>query len=380
MVPISNSDIELPRNLYDEQLHEDNESLPPSLPSLEATPVAYLIVKTRLVRAFARVLKEVNRKSIMPYERILELDKGLRRIYSDIPDLYKMKPMAAQQEDSLQLVRCRFVLASVHYKSLCVLHSRFLHDAYRSPQYMYSQRVCLESAMSLLTFQAVQHQELAIGGRLSRLSRYQTSLTSHDYLLAAAILCAELSLRLKSQGDPFPYSGEPRIEALLEAIERSAAIWSQTRDQSIEAYKASDVLGMLSRRFRRTKTKQTNQARTALSLPTTDTSLQRLNEAESSKTSPNAQTGPRYEQIQRKTIIADPSTDSSFASHPEWDISEGDLTLPSEQLVRIQPKILPFIYQTCLQDSISDWADPTSFDFGDPFSFLSSLNTTEDQT
>ena len=349
MVSISNSDVELPRNLHDEQLYEDIASLPSSLPSLEATPVAYLIIKTCLVRAFARVLKEGNRKGTMPYERVLEMDKGLRQIYVDIPDIYKMKPMAAQQEDSLELVRCRFVLASVHYQSLCILHSRFLHHAHRSPQYMYSQRVCLESAMSLLTFQAVQQQELLIGGRLSRLSRYQTSLTSHLYLLAATILSGEISLRLKSQRDPYPYSSEPRIEAMLEATERSAAIWSQMRDQSIEAYKASDVLGMLSKRFRRTKMKQTNQVQTASSLPTAEASLRESTEAKFETTPPSSQPGPRREQTQRGTILSDPVVKSSFvSSQPELDAFEGGFTFPLEQQVCIQPKMLPFVHQTSL--------------------------------
>ena len=341
MVKISNSDVGLPRNLYDEQLHEDRASLPPSLPSSEATPVAYLINKTRLVRAFAKVLKEANRKDIMPYERVLELDKGLRQLYAHIPDMYKMRPMVAQQEDSLQLVRSRFVLAATHYKSLCILHSRFLHHAQRSPQYMYSRRVCLESAMSLLRFQAVQQQELAIGGRLSKLSRYQTSLTSHDYLLAATILCAEISLSLKSQCDPYPYSGEPRIEAMLEAIERSANIWSQIRDQSIEAYKASDVLGMLARKFRCIETKQTDEARLAMSLPIAEASLP--GSIAASTATPNAQPRLRYEQTQRETTPADPSTDSSFASRAELDIFEGDLALPLEEQVFIKRRVLPFI-------------------------------------
>jgi hypothetical protein len=82
------------------------------------------------------------------------------------------------------------------------------------------------------------------------LAKYMTSLTTHDYLLAATILCTELSLDREKQVFPYTLTGPTRDE-IIEAVERSADIWSQMRDESIEAYKASDVLGMLLKKLRR---------------------------------------------------------------------------------------------------------------------------------
>ena len=247
MIKISKSDENFPRNIHDDaNFHEGCTELSRARPDSETTPISYLIAKTRLAFAFAGALEEVNRTDTkLPYDRVLAIDKELRQTYDNIPEHFKLRAMSEQLLDPVPLIAARFTLANIHHKSLCVVHSRFLEAARINDRYCYSRRVCLESAMTLLNFQAIQHQEFTGDGNKRSLAKYQTSLTTHDFLLAATIVCAELFLDQGWGAFAYRTRAGPTREELTVALDRSADIWSKMRDQSIEAYKASDILGML---------------------------------------------------------------------------------------------------------------------------------------
>ncbi len=239
-----------PRNIYDnEAFDEDCTSLPPSLPDSEPTQVSYLIAKSKLVFGFARVLDEITSSEAMSWERVLELDRELRNLYHNVPEYYKIGPLSSQ--DSLVLVSARFVLSSIHYKSLCVLHSRFLETSNIDDRFSYSRRVCLSSAISILRFQAIQNQNIPVDGRLRSLTHYQTSLTIHDYLLAATIITADLCSGQPAQSTA-GHRAAPGVYTrteMIKALSLSARIHASMRDQSVEAYKAADILEMLVKKF-----------------------------------------------------------------------------------------------------------------------------------
>ena len=165
MISLRMLEAPLPRNIHDDNsFNEDSITIPPALPDSEPTQISYLLAKTKLAFGFARALEEIDQASTMRWERILEIDRELRQIYDNVPDYYKIGQLSS--EDSLVLVSCRFVLSSIHHKSLCVIHSRFLEIARSDYRFMYSRRVCLSSAMSILRFQAIQNQEIPVDGRL----------------------------------------------------------------------------------------------------------------------------------------------------------------------------------------------------------------------
>lgn len=267
----------LPRNIHDdENFHEDTITLPPSLPDSEPTQISYLIAKTKLAFGFARAVKEINRPEPVKWERILEIDRELRTIYDNIPEHYKLGPLSSQ--DSLVLISSRFVLSSIHHKSLCVLHSRFLEIAKSDYRYLYSRRLCLSSAMTILRFQAIQNQEIPVDGCMRSLTNYQTSLAIHHYLLAATIISADLSSTSSDSQDaaeshrsnPQLMHGVPSRAELIKALATSARIFGQMRDQSMEAYKAADVLEMLVKKFEGAERSRTigTSNRTQASQPT----------------------------------------------------------------------------------------------------------------
>jgi hypothetical protein len=251
MVGLDQLESVLPRNLYDDSYNPNSSKLPAALPDCENTQISFLIAKTKLVHGFARALNEINGADIPQWERILQIDRQLRQIYENVPNHYKLGQLS--DRDSLVLVSARFVLASIHHKSLCVLHSRFLEVGKTNRKYLYSRRVCLNSAMSILRFQAIQNQEIPVDGRLRKLTSYQTSLAIHDYLLAATIICAELHSD-KSAGvfvNRQVSSGLPSRAEMLKALDLSARIFNQMGNKSMEAYKAADVLGMLVKKLER---------------------------------------------------------------------------------------------------------------------------------
>lgn len=248
-----------PLNLRDEDFDERCIALPQALPDSEATQISFLIAKSKLAFGFARAVENINSANSMQCRRVLEIDRELRDIYDSVPDHYKLGRLSS--EDSLILTSSRFVLSSIHHKSLCVVHSRFLEKGKTDPRYLYSRKVCLTSAMSLLRFQAIQNQKIPVDGHMRSLTNYQTSLAIHDYLLAATIISAELCSSLRRSNSAHQLSpGVPSQTEMIKALQLSAQIFSQMGDQSMEAYKAGDVLGMLTRKLRANDDKNSLQS------------------------------------------------------------------------------------------------------------------------
>jgi len=274
MIRIGDSDTELPRNIYDDEFDESCAELPPSRPASEATPISYMIAKGRLSFGFGRVLEEINGVVRQGYDEVLKIDRGLRDIYESIPDHLKLRPMTEQTLAPISLIMARFSLATVYHKSQCVLHRRFVRLAKNHNRYMHSRRTCLDSAMQLLNFQAVQHQQSRDRGRLRGLRNHVNSLTAHDYLLAATVVLMDLynhrsdkveadvntpstsvsggSISQNSESSNGPYV--PGLaytrDDMIKALEESRDIWNSNRDMSMEAYKASEVLNVLLQHFR----------------------------------------------------------------------------------------------------------------------------------
>ena len=269
MIRIGDSDTELPNNLFDDEFDEDSKVLPPSRPATEATPISYMIAKGRLSFGFGRVLEEINGVRRGGYDEILNIDRGLREIYEGIPEYLKLKPMREMSLAPISLIMARFSLATVYHKSQCVLHRRYMRQARGQNRFVFSRRTSLDSAMQLLSFQAIQHQASQERGRLRSVRSHVNSLTTHDFLLAATIVCMDLyNHREKPDNDVSTpntsVSGSGSIsqgsnasdggyctglsytrEELLKALEDSRDVWRSNRDLSIEAYKASELLNVL---------------------------------------------------------------------------------------------------------------------------------------
>jgi hypothetical protein len=103
--------------------------------------------------------------------------------------------------------------------------------------------------MELLEVQKLLHTELRKGRLRTRQSK-TSSLSSTDFLLSATLVSLDLYQGLQLQvsgrpsGDTYTW-GRERREEMMAALQRSKEIWDEMRDESMEAYKASSVLGVM---------------------------------------------------------------------------------------------------------------------------------------
>lgn len=257
MIRSGDCDTEVPRNVFDDELDEDMKTLPPSRPPTEATQVSYMIAKASMVFAFGKVIESLHSLSTSTYDDVIALDQNLRDARAEFPPHLRLRTIEDSMIDPGALVMQRFSLAILYHKGQCVLHRKFLTRARENNRYAHSRRTCVDSSMDLLRHQATLHYESLPGRRLHGMKVFTSSLTSHDFLLAAMIICldlwygAEADGAGRSSGDLYTWGLERRAD-MIQALEVSNNIWAETRDQSIEAYKASEILTIIIKKLKYT--------------------------------------------------------------------------------------------------------------------------------
>jgi hypothetical protein len=250
-------DTQAPRNLYDDELHEDMKELPASRPSFEATPMTYMIAKSKMTYKFGEIVERTGSLTNQPsYEETMSFDQQLRDIRASHPPLLQMRSFQDSARDPANLIMQRIGLELVYLRSIFVLHRRFIAKGRDNPRYAYSRRACIDASMEMLTHQATLHEEAQPGGRLRSVKWYISSLTTHDFMLAAMNVCmdlfhaAEAERRCRGNGqkpasDPSSPTttanvyAEDRRESMMRALEHCITIWESVREDSMEAYKAS---------------------------------------------------------------------------------------------------------------------------------------------
>ncbi|KAK5126921.1 hypothetical protein LTR85_008279 [Meristemomyces frigidus] len=275
MVRTDHIDTLSPRNLYDDELQEDMAALPPSRPTFEATPMSYMIAKSKMTFLFGRVVERTQSIGNPPsYEETMKFDAELQEARSMHPPLLQMRSFQESARDPANLIMQRLGLEMVYLRSLFVLHRRFIARGRENPRYAYSRRTCIDASMQLLDHQATLHAESQPGGRLRSVKWYISSLTTHDFLLAAMLVCLDLyhtaeaerrgsSRRstlqhANSQSSPTSQNSSPvtepyaedRREEMMRAVEHCITIWESVREQSMEAYKASIALRVMAEKLK----------------------------------------------------------------------------------------------------------------------------------
>lgn len=139
---------------------------------------------------------------------------------------------------------------SVYHKAQCVLHRRYLGGARENSRFTYSRRSCIDSAMELLRYQSMVHKEPGLAGHFRNRQNWVSSLRSTDFMLAATIVSLDLyyELQLQTAGRPSndTYTwGRDRREEMMAALQRSKDIWDELRDETLEAWKAGGMLGVM---------------------------------------------------------------------------------------------------------------------------------------
>ena len=257
MIRYDHIDAQSPRNLYDDEIYPDMKQLPPSRPNFEATPMSYMIAKSKMTFIFGRIVERTASITDPPsYEETMKFDQDLREARATHPPLLQMRAFQESARDPANLIMQRLGLEMVYLRSQFVLHRRFIARGRENPRFALSRRTCIDASMELLAHQATLHQESQPGGRLRSVKWYISSLTTHDFLLAAMLVCldlyhcAEAERRGRKPSSPSSpivedLYREDRRQEMLNAVEHCITIWESVREQSMEAYKASHALRVM---------------------------------------------------------------------------------------------------------------------------------------
>jgi len=255
MVRAADCDSTLPRNIFDDEFGKECKELPPPRPASEPTPVSYMLAKTQLCFVFGEILEEMNHLSgrQVSYDEVMKKDEKLRQVRIDVPQHLHLRPLEDCLHEPATLLMQRFNIDILYQKSLCVLHRKYLVRARTNPRYAHSRRACVEASMEILKHQATLHRESAVGGRMRAMKWFISSLTMHDFLLAAMIVSLDLHYdHIATAYDRFFWTAEQR-DGMYHALEASESIWMETVETSMVAFKATRILRIILEKLRSNK-------------------------------------------------------------------------------------------------------------------------------
>ena len=115
----------------------------------------------------------------------------------------------------------RFNLALIYQKTRCILHRKYLLEGQNDPRYAYSRDTCIDAALTILRYHSHVFSASQPGGQLQTMRWYMSSLSSHDFLLAAMVVCLELNHRYRSH----LRNAEPSSRSMIDALESSYKLW-----------------------------------------------------------------------------------------------------------------------------------------------------------
>lgn len=249
-------DVELPRNIGDEDFNEDTKHLPQSRPESELTTASYVRAKSRIMAVFGKISDLAYSREPVTYDETLEIDRRLEEVYGLVPLNFRIRPIDQSFADPSELILRRYTLELLYQKARCVLHRRYLSEVHTNLRYAYSRWVCMSASKEILRHQADLHHETQPGGILYRDRQFPNSLQNADYLLAAMIICLELSHDPPTEPIMDGPNNDVTVvikgrEDLLASLEMSHRIFEQSRRRSTDAQKAYAALTVMLRRVKK---------------------------------------------------------------------------------------------------------------------------------
>lgn len=251
MIYDHDTDTKLPHNIFDEEFGPDTKVLPPSRPASEPTPIAYMIAKVKMTIEFGSILQAVTRVGKpAAYEEILNHDRRLREIMDDLPPHLKLQPLEGSH-DPVSLLVARFNINMLYQKIMCMLHRKHLIRARQNPRYAHSRRSAVEASLETLGHLRTIYRECQPSGRLRSMKWYVQS-TCKDTLLPTMLVLLDLhhdnmaaasGQRQNSQTIYF-WTPEQRAE-MISSLESVRDIWKSISQDSVEAYKAGNILDIM---------------------------------------------------------------------------------------------------------------------------------------
>ncbi|OTB02518.1 hypothetical protein M426DRAFT_74603 [Hypoxylon sp. CI-4A] len=256
MIYEHNTDTQLPHNIFDEEFGPNSKTLPPSRPMMEPSPIAYMIGKTKLCIEFGNILQAVTRVGKqVSYEDILVHDRRLREIMDEFPQHLKIRPLEGSH-DPVTLIIARFNLDILYQKIMCMLHRKHMMRARSNSRYSPSRRSAIEASLAILGHLRTIYRECQPSGRL-RSMKWFLSATSKDTLLPTVLVILDLhhdyicttSGKRQDPQTTFFWTPEQRQE-MITSLEEVTEIWKSLSNESVEAYKAANILEIMTEKLK----------------------------------------------------------------------------------------------------------------------------------
>ena len=250
MIPVDYCDTQTPRNLHYSDLFINMTVLPPSRPLSEHTPARYSIIKNSVMSVFRKLVAHTQSRSQPAYDKTLALDAEMRAAYNGIPDEFKHRPISRSFMDPIGTIFERTTIELLYCKGLIILHRRYITEEPTSSTYEFSRRACVEAALAILTRQLDLYKACEPGGRLHDYRTMVLALPNHDYLLAAMVLCLDLSVRSRSE-NAYANSGRDieQLDRELQALKTSQQVWTSFDSATPEARTASLAIDVMVRKL-----------------------------------------------------------------------------------------------------------------------------------
>ena len=238
------SDTELPHNLKDQDFGVHDTSLPPSHPLETFTSAGYSAAKLLICRVFSDAAELSHATSPPSYEHVMKVDAQLEDARSRIPPPLRAKAIEMNLYDSPEVISCCVGLDILYHKTKCVLHRRFMTSTALNPAQEYSRRSCISAAMQILRYHRTMAAASQPGGRLESVAWYFETISKTDFLLAAMIICVELSQ--DSLGIPLASDSQDDTVAshqdMIEMVEATKDIWEAAIAKHKQAFVTNETI------------------------------------------------------------------------------------------------------------------------------------------
>jgi hypothetical protein len=230
----------------------DMTTLPPTRPLSQNTTVRYSVAKHGIMSVFKKIVAHTQSLAVPThdtYDRTTALHNEMNEAYNGLPQVLKRRDINRSFLDSSGLIIERCTIETVYLKGLIVLHRRYISYDRQSTKSEPSRRACMEAALGVLARQADLHEACQPGGRLYEDRWMVVILPVHDFLLAAMVICLDLSVCLRSRG---PIDESLDYQQLrgreYRALQTSREIWAATGSSLPDAHVASLALDLMIRK------------------------------------------------------------------------------------------------------------------------------------
>lgn len=236
-----------PLNVHDWELTKDMIDLPRSRPLSQETPMVYLIAKGRILRAMRGILEFLSSLRPESYDTVLNLEEELSQAHVQVPPHLQLSSSRNVAGDHPSLISRQVQLQFLYHQGMCLLHRKFFTQGRFDSRFSRSRARCIESAAALLSLQDMLYKDAKARNSVNTSQWFRIPLASHDFILAAVILCLEL--RKEWEEAPLTeqksWAQNTQHKAILLSLETSCNIWKEIRMSSLEAWKVYQVLSSM---------------------------------------------------------------------------------------------------------------------------------------